>query len=223
MKLLKYILSLSIIFILSACVSNNTTTSRPPPKPKERDHNKSYAYLGELTPAQEVVKNELIAYLNDLESFNVDEIVNKTYPKLFNVINEQHFRQYISTMMNSKDIVVQKYDTNITKIGQVKAFSNGTEFCQVDYDSDAKLLLLNDNLYKTETSMNYLYDVLIHKYGRENINFNIKERTIEIKREEKMILIKEKDEPWKFIGDNLGYRRIYSSILPPEVLNNLDR
>ena len=222
MKLLNYILSLSILLIISACVSDTTKTN-PNPKPKEIDHNKSYAYLGELTPAQEVIKNELIVYLNDLESFNVDEIVNKTYPKLFNVINEQHFRQYISTMMNSKDIVVQKYDTNITKIGAVKAFSNGTKFCQVDYNSDAQILLLNNNLYKTETSMNYLYDVLIHKYGRENITFDIKKRTIEIKREESMILIKEQDEPWKFIGDNLGYRRIYSSILPPEVLSNLDR
>ena len=221
MKLLKYILSLSILLIVSACVSETTTTT--PPKPKEIDHNTSYAYLGELTPEQEVVKNELISYLNDLKNFNVDEIVNKTYPKLFNVINEQHFREYISTMMNSKDIVVEKYDTNITKLGKVKAFSNGTKFCQVDYDSDAKILLLNNNLYKTETSMNYLYDVLIHKYGKENITFDIKKRTIEIKREESMILIKEQDEPWKFIGDNLGYRRIYSSILPPEVLSNLDR
>ena len=218
MKLLKYILSISILFTLSACVMNNT------PNPKERDNKKkSYAYLGELSPTQEVIKNELIAYLKELESFNVDEIVNKTYPKLFNVINEQHFREYISTMMNSKDIVVQKYDTNITKIGKVKAFSNGTQFCQVDYDSDAKILLLNNNLYKTETSMNYLYDVLIHKYGRENITFDIKKRTIEIKREEKMLLIKEQDEPWKFIGDNLNYRRIYSNILPPEVLSNLDK
>ena len=221
MKLLKYILSLSILLIVSACVSETTTA--PPPKPKEIDHNISYAYLGELTPEQEVVKNELISYLNDLKNFNVDEIVNKTYPKLFNVINEQHFREYISTMMNSKDIVVEKYDTNITKIGAVKAFSNGTKFCQVDYDSDAKILLLNNNLYKTESSMNYLYDVLIHKYGRENITFDVKKRTIEIKREESMILIKEQDEPWKFIGDNLNYRRIYSSVLPPEVLSNLDR
>ena len=218
MKLLKYILSISILFTLSACVMNKT------PNPKERDNKKkSYAYLGDLTPVQEVIKNELITYLKELESFNVDEIVNKTYPKLFNVINEQHFREYISTMMNSKDIVVQKYDTNITKIGKVKVFSNGTQFCQVDYDSDAKILLLNNNLYKTETSMNYLYDVLIHKYGRKNITFDIKKRTIEIKREEKMILIKEQNEPWKFIGDNLSYRRIYSNILPPEVLSNLDR
>ncbi len=216
MKLLKYILYLFVLFSISACVSNNTT-----PKPKKRDNNNSYAYLGELTPSQEIVKNELIAYLNDLENFNVNEIVNKTYPKLFNVINKQHFREYISTMMNSKDIVVQKFDTNITKIGKVKAFSNGTQFCQVDYDSDAKILLLNNNLYKTETSMNYLYDVLIHKYGRENVNFNVKKRTIEIKRAEKMIAIKEKNEPWKFIGDNLKYRQIYYSVLPPEVLSNL--
>ena len=217
MKLLKYILSLFVLFSLSACISNNT------PKPKDRDNNKSYAYLGELSPAQEVVKNELIAYLNDLKSFNIDNIINKTYPKLFNVINKQHFREYISTMMNSKDIAVQKFDTNITKIGKVKAFSNGTKFCQVEYDSDTKILLLNNNLYKTETSMNYLYDVLIHKYGRENIAFDVKKRTIEIKKGEKMILIKEKDEPWRFIGDNLKYRQIYSSILPPEVLSNLDR
>lgn len=218
MKLLKYILSLFMIFSISACVSNNTT-----PKPKKRDNNNSYAYLGELTPEQEVVKNELIAYLKELENFNVNEIVNKTYPKLFNVINEQRFREYISTMMNSKDIVVQKFDTNITKIGKVKAFSNGTKFCQVDYDSDTKILLLNDNLYKTKTSMNYLYDVLIHKYGRENIIFDTKKRTIEIKKGEKIIVIKEKDEPWKFIGDNLKYRQIYYSVLPPEVLSNLDR
>ena len=220
MKSLKYILSFSILFLLSSCISNTTTSS---PKIEERDHNNSYAYLGELTPAQEIVKNELIAYLNDLESFNVDAIVNKTYPKLFNVINEQHFREYISTMMNSKDIVVQEYDTNITKIGEVKALSNGIEFCQVDYDSNAKILLLNGNIYNTETSMNYLYDILIHKYGRKNVSFNIKKRTIEIKRGEKMILIKERDKPWKFIGDNLKYRQIYYSVLPPEILNNLDK
>ena len=214
---LKYILLLFSLFLLSACVSNKS------PAPKKVDHNKTYAYLGELTPAQEEVKNELIAYLNDLESFNVNEIVNKTYPKLFNVINEEHFRQYISTMMNSKDIMVEKYDTNITKIGEVKAFSNGTKFCQIEYDSDAKIVLLNDNLYHTDTSMNYLYDVLIHKYGRENVTFDTNKRTIEIKRAEKIIAIKEKDEPWKFIGDNLKYRQIYYNVLPPEVLSNLDR
>ena len=221
MKILKYILFLSILFAISSCIKNKES---PIPKKVVEEHKKNYyAYLGELTPAQEVVKNELIAYLKELDNFNVNEIVNKTYPKLFNIINKQHFRKYISTMMSSKDIMIEKYDTNITKIGKIKAFSNGTQFCQIDYDSDAKILLLNNNLYKTKTSMNYLYDIFIHKYGEKNIIFDVKKRTIEIKREEKMILIKEKDKPWKFIGDNLRYRRIYSKILPPEVLSNLDK
>ena len=226
MKLLKYILYLYILLTLSACINNKKAPTTIPKKVVEEEDKKKedpYAYLGELTPAQNVIKKELIDYLKDLTSFNVDAIVNKTYPKLFNVINKQRFRKYISTMMSSKDIMIEKYDTNITKIGKVKAFSNGTQFCQVDYDSNAKILLLNRDLYKTETSMNYLYDVLIHKYGRKNITFNVEERTIEIKREEKMILIKEKDKPWKFIGDNLNYRRIYYRILPPEILTNLDR
>ena len=218
MRLLKYILYIFILFSIYACVVNKT-----PSKPKKQENNDSYAYLGELTPAQEVIKKELIEYLKSLESFDVDDIVSKTYDKLFDVINKQHFREYITTMMNSKDIIVQKYDTNITKIGKVKSSSNGTKFCQVSYTSKAKILLLNDQLYKTETSMNYLYDVLIHKYGRENINFDVKKRTIEIKRKENMILIKQKDKPWKFIGDNPEYRRIYPKILAPELLDMLQQ
>ncbi len=219
MPLIKSLLTIFILIYLSACVFNKKVT----PKKKDTNTSSSYAYLGTLSPAQEIVKKELIDYLKDIETFNVDSIVEKTYPKLFQVINKQRFREYISTMMNSKDIMVEHYDTNITHLSKVKAFSNGTQFCQVDYSSNAKISLLNNNLYKSEESMNYLYDVLIHKYGRENILFNVKERSITIKRKEKLIVIKEKDEPWKFIGDNLNYRRVYDKILPREILSNLDK
>ncbi len=219
MPLIKFILPLFILVVLSACAGNKKVS----PKKKDINTSTSYTYLGTLSPAQEIVKKELIDYLKDIEAFNVESIVEKTYPKLFQVINEQHFREYISTMMNSKDIMIEHYDTNITHLSKVKTFSNGTQFCQVDYSSNAKLSLLNNNLYKSEESMNYLYDVLIHKYGKKNILFDIKERSISIKREEKLIVIKEQDEPWKFIGDNLNYRRVYADILPREILSNLDK
>ena len=219
MPLIKFLLPLFLLVFLSACAGNKKVT---PKKKKDTNTSSSYAYLGTLSPEQEIVKKELIDYLKDIETFNVDSIVEKTYPKLFQVINEQHFREYISTMMNSKDIMVQN-DTNITHLSKVKTFSNGTKFCQVDYNSNTKISLLNNNLYKSEESMNYLYDVFIHKYGRKNILFNIKERTITIKREEKLIVIKEQDEPWKFIADNLNYRRVYADILPTEILSNLDK
>ena len=218
MKLLKYSTIILIVLFLTSCNREKKSTVAPttvtPVNP--------YAYLGTLSPSQEVVKNELIAYLTYLKSFNTNEIVKKTYTPLFSVINETHFREYISTMMHSKDIIIKKYDTNITKIGKVKAFSNGTQFSQISYTSNAKIIFLNDKLYNNATSINFLYDVFIHKYGKENIHVDIAKRSLEIKRKEKMIVIKEENQPWKFIGDTLEYRRLYPNILPYEILTNLE-
>ena len=203
-----------LLLLLTACNSNKKSALTPTEI--------SYLYLGPLSPSQEIVKNELIDYLTQLKTFNTDEIVKKTYTPLFTVINETHFREYISTMMHSKDIMVEKYTTHITKIGKVKAFSNATQFAQVNYTSDAKIIFLNDKLYNDTTSINFLYDVLIHKYGKKNIQIDVDNRSLEITRKEKMIVIKEENEPWKFIGDTLEYRRLYPNILPYEVLTNLE-
>jgi len=211
LKLLSIIL---LLLLFTACNSDKKSA----PAPTEN----AYRYLGPLSPSQEIVKNELIDYLTQLKTFNTDEIVKKTYTPLFTVINETHFREYISTMMHSKDIMVKKYHTHITKIGKVKAFSNGIQFAHVGYTSDAKIIFLNDKLYNDTTSINFLYDVLIHKYGKENIQIDVAKRSLEITRKEKMIVIKEENEPWKFIGDTLEYRRLYPSILPYEVLTNLE-
>lgn len=214
MKHFKYLTLALILFSLTACVGEKELKKDAP------KDSISYAYLGTLTKDQEIVKNELISYLNNLKIFNTKAIISKTYPNLFNVIDATHFEQYISIMSNSKDIMVDNYDTKITKIGPVVTFSNGTKFAQVQYHSDTKLVFLNPNLYSTETSINFLYDVLIHKYGKKNVEINVKERSLRVQKEEKLLLIKETDG-WKFIGDNKEYRQIYPSILPLEILTQL--
>jgi hypothetical protein len=212
----KYITLTLIFLFLTACIGDKQI--------KKDDHNKSisYAYLGTLSKDQEIVKNELITYLNVLKNFNTEAIVEKTYPELFNVIDGRHFREYISVMSNSKDIMVEHYETNITKISKVTTFSNDTKFAKVQYSSDTKIIFLNPNLYNTETSINFLYDVLIHKYGKDNIEINVKKRSLRITKEEKMLVIKRDENGWKFIGDNAEYRRLFPTILPREILNILE-
>ena len=217
MKHLKILSIFPLLFFFIACNHDKKETIVP-----TINHIVTPSYLGVLTPSQEIIKDELLNYLTQLKTFNINTIVEKTYPPLFTVINETHFRKYISTMMNSKDIMVEKYDTHITKIGKVKAFSNGTQFSQVNYTSNAKIIFLNDELYKDTSSINFLYDVLVHKYGKENIKMNVASRNLAIKRKEKMIMIKEHNQPWKFLGDTLEYRRLYPNILPYEVLTNLE-
>ena len=221
---MKYLLLILTLIGLTACNS-----TKEPKKEEIKETNTTVAtttspvsVLGELSPKQQIVKEALDEYLNDLSTFNTDTIVEKTYPKLFQVIDLDLFRQYIASMMNSTEIAMTSYESNITELSPVSTFSNETEFAQAQYVSTVKIHFLNSNLYNTEEKINFLYDALIHKYGTENIKVDVEKRTLRIKKLEKLLIIKEKDTEWKFLGDNSKYRQLYPRFLPQEILEALN-
>ncbi|CAA6809505.1 MAG: Unknown protein [uncultured Sulfurovum sp.] len=221
--MVQYIKYLVLTFSLIAFSACNSTKSPSKEETKENNKTEIVSVLGELSKKQKTVKKELDDYLHKLTTFDTDSIVDKTYPKLFYVIDLDLYRQYIASMMNSTDIEMTSYETNVTKLSPVTTFSNGTEFTQAQYTTRVNIRFLNGTLYDTEEKMNFLYDVLIHKYGQKNIKINVKKRILSITKSEKLLIIKEKDTEWKFLGDNLDYRKLYPSFLPNEILTNLDR
>lgn len=216
---IKYLLISTLIF-LTACNS-----SKEPKKTevkiktniiKENNTTVPTPISGGLSFKDVAVKRALDSYLQDLSTFNIDVIVDKTYPRLFRVIDLDLFRQYIASMMNSTDIEILSYTTDILKLSKVTTFSNDSEFAQATYLSTIKLHFLNHNLYPTNEKINFLYDALSHKHGKENVDINIEKRTLQIKKLEKILIIKEKDTEWKFLSDNSKYRQLYPSFLPLE-------
>jgi hypothetical protein len=223
MHRIKYLL-LTLTLIWSTACNSTKVPKKKELKETNTNLNKttSISDLGALSLKQVLVKQALDAYLNDLSTFNTDAIVDKTYPKLFQIIDLDLFRQYIASMMNSTDIKMTSYKSNITELSKVKTFSNETEFAQAKYTSTVNMHFLNDALYNNEEKINFLYDALIHKYAKENIHINVKNRTLRIKKFEKILIIKEKDRKWKFLGDNSKYRQLYPSFLPYEILEALN-
>ena len=169
---------------------------------------------------QSELKNYIDSYLEQLQSLNIDGIISMTYPKLFKPINETLFRKYISTIVNSSQITVESFKTKLIYLGDVYPYDGG-EFSQIIYQSDITLNFLNPELYKDELSIRVLNNVLAGKYGQENIHIDSSARTINIKKEEKLLAIKEENEEWKFIGDNPSYRRVYPRVLPMGILSQL--
>ena len=169
---------------------------------------------------QSELKNYIDNYFEQLQTLNTDGIVSMTYPKFFKPINESLFRQYINTILSSSQISVNSFKTNLIYLGDVYPYQEG-EFAQIIYQSDITLNFLNPELYNDELSVRVLNNVLVNKYGQENIKINPTQRTINIKKEEKLIAIKERNEEWKFIGDNPSYRRYYPSVLPAGILSQI--
>ena len=158
-------------------------------------------------------------YFSQLKSLDADNIISVTYPKLFVPINRNIFREYINKMFNSEDISITGLNITPIEILPTTPFSDG-QFTQVKYLSNVQISFVNPTLYEDELKMRFLADTLVQKYGYENVQINIYQRTVALKRVEKLLAIKE-DGRWTFLSDNPEYRRLYPKILPYEILNSI--
>jgi len=168
------------------------------------------------------LEQALERYLEALQNFDTEAIVNMTYPRLFSVINPELFRQYLSTMINSNDIQITSYTTTPPQRSAIRRFSNGTEFAQIGYNSTIALQFLNPNLYASREQMNYLYDVEINKFGEGNVVIDLDNRVLRVTKPERLLAIKEQGSEWKFIGDDARYRKFFPRFMPPEILQNIE-
>lgn len=217
MRYLTYFL-LSIILLNFIACSTSKETAVKKVEEKVEVKTKIRTTIDSLTQEEKSIKQALEHYLKQLSTFNTDTIVDLTYPKLFYVIDLDLFRQYITSMMNSTDIEMTSYTTQVTQLSKVITFTNATKFSQASYISNIDIHFLNEKLYNSEKKVNFLYDALAYKYGKKNIKFNKEKRILSIRKIEKLLIIKEKDSEWKFLGDNSKYRKLYPSFLPPEIL-----
>jgi len=182
------------------------------------DVNYTVDYQKEYTPQQLELKSDFEKYLEYLRTLNTDGIVEMTYPKLFKPINKSIFIRFINTLLDSKEIVIESYNADIIDIGDIIDYGSG-QFSNLEYIYTIKLGFINPNLYKDDTSMRILKNVLENKYGKDNIRVDRQNRTVMIKKREKLLAIKDKDsDSWKFLGDNSEYRKLYPEILPKEML-----
>jgi len=222
MKFLKYYFLLFILIFFIAC--NGTKEI------KKEETNSSIENIKVKTEAESkieikeknVFEKKLNLYLEAMQSFNIDLIINMTYPKLFTVIDQELFRQYMSSMLNSKDVKMTAFTTNTPQIAPIRRFSNGTEFTQIDYNSTITLQFINPNLYGSREQMNYLYDVSIHKFGVKNVSIDLNKRTLKVTKPEKLLAIKEEGAQWKFLGNDARYRKYFPNFMPIEILQNLE-
>jgi hypothetical protein len=209
---MKFLLLSTLSLLILGC--NNTNLK------EEKKSSKESTVSTHYSQKQLELKSIFEQYLQQLQTLNTDKIIEMTYPRLFVPINKDLFKHYIETLLNSPQIKIISFDTNITKIGEVKNYSSGY-FAQLSYISSITLNFIDPELYSDDLSLRVLNDVLSRKYGQKNIIVDRDKRTILIRKEEKMLAIKEKSKEWKFIGDNPAYRELYPKIIASDILSEI--
>jgi len=223
------------ILIFSGCFDSKTspkkeTNTTKKEKRKEQNITKEEnetEVIQEVFPVEDYssqqleLKSDFERYLENLRTLNSYGIIDMTYEGLFKPINRELFVHFINAILDSPEISIESFDANITNIGDIREYEKG-KFANLDYRSVIKLNFVNPNLYSDELSLRVLKDVLEKKYGRENIQVDKDTRSVVIKKDEKLLAIKDNNSSsWKFIGDNDEYRKLYPEALPPELLELL--
>jgi hypothetical protein len=210
---------------MTACTSTKNPPEvqeeKVPPKVLPIEPTKEESTSATLLNKEQIeLKNSLELYLGQLKSLNTENIVAMTYPKLFTATSEYLYRGSLYTMINSSNLNITSFNTDISKIGKVQSFSNGS-FSNIAYTSIIKIQFINPELYTTELSLNTLHSILAKKYGQKNIYVDKEKRSIHITKYEKMLAIKERGIDWKFLGDNPAYRELYPHFLPNDILDRI--
>jgi len=216
----------------------NITKESNKTKPKPKDKNETIAiqkpietYATVVPEAEEIqeepnnvnvdLKNDFELYLENLKTLNTNGIIDMTYPGLFKPINKNLFIHFINAILDSPEISIENFDANITNIGDIVDYGKG-KFANLEYKSIIKLNFVKQDLYSDKLSLRALRSVLQNKYGKENIVVDKDTRSIIIKKDEKLLAIKDNNSSsWKFIGDNEEYRKLYPDALPRELLELL--
>ena len=217
---MKRIILLLTLLIFTACISKKEPKKEPQPEPKKEVSKKEVSSPLKLNKKQKIVYDALTLYIEQLKSLDADNIISMTYPKLFLAFSQDTYKNYIYTMANSSYLEIQSFEANITEIGEIQPFSEGN-FSQVSYKSVIKIHFTHPDLYNTKLSLNTLYSILARKYEQKNIFVNVETRIITIRKQEKMLAIKENNHDWKFLGDNPTYREFYPNFLPSDILEKI--
>jgi len=214
----KFFLLILFLLILNAC--NSTKSTKESSIENNTPNNIEVVTSNLLTQEDIEIKKVTQQYLNALKTFNINNIMAFTYPKLFTVTSKYLYKGSIYTMINSSNIKINSFNTIISSIKKVQPFSNG-RFTTINYTSIINIKFLNPNLYNNELSLNTLQSILSKKYGQSNIYVDKIKRTIKIIKEEKLLAIKENNTNWKFVGDNTAYRVLYPHFIPNDILGKI--
>ena len=217
---MKYLISTLTLLLFTACIGDKEPKVETTQESNLTSDINSTLLLSTTPSAEVQLEDALASYLIQLQSLNAENIISMTYPRLFIPINQNMFRDYLNTMLISPDIQVNTFDAVVTGIGTAQPFSEG-QYAHINYNSTINISFVNPELYNTQRKLLILDKILSNKYGRENIVVDSIGRTITIKKEEKLLAIKDASQQWKFLGDNSEYRRLYPRILPIDLLNRI--
>jgi hypothetical protein len=167
------------------------------------------------------IQSTLDAFIDLSNKKEWDQAFDLIYPKLFNRVPKQ---ELINVMlgMETDGLTLNMSNTRITSTSV--PIEEGTEtFVRVEYESDMKVDIKPNGMYDYPKSVMAIEQQFKSTYGEENVQWNDKSKSFDIKAKKAMMAVRTGSGSWKLAEINMDQPELMEYLFSPAVMDALVR
>ncbi|SFH76779.1 hypothetical protein SAMN05443292_0014 [Halpernia frigidisoli] len=171
--------------------------------------NKSYV-------EDQAIRKSVVYFANTIKYKKLDKTVDCLYPKFFTVFPKNKMTQLLNMTYDNPFAKIDILDMKFASVGKPELI-DGEYFSIVSYylKMKADVSQMNEDMKKM------ISNVLISKYGKDNVNYLDKDGTYNITAPTKVCAISSDKKSWKLVPVEREFKSQLVKVLPKSILDRL--
>lgn len=172
-----------------------------------------FSVIGFGANAQELkeeIRTATEAYIKLNQTLDVDGIMEKVYPKIFNIVPKEAFKQQYKQLFESEEMEVGFGNFEITEILDKTVEHGGETFGVVRYNFEMTMKFADNSADE------YVLAAFNEEYGEDKVTYDKTTSTFALDIDSEMFAIK-LNENWYFLENKPELEVILGQLIPEEV------
>ncbi|MFK7951114.1 MAG: hypothetical protein AB8G11_26270 [Saprospiraceae bacterium] len=172
-----------------------------------------FSAIGFQATAQELkeeIRKATEEYIEINQKLDVDGIMEKVYPKIFDIVPKEAFKQQYKQLFESEEMLVGFGSFFITDILDKTVKYKGETFGIVRYKFDMTMK------FKDNSADEYILAAFNEQYGEDKVSYDKETSTFSLNMDSEMFAIKS-DGKWYFLENKPELEAIIGQLIPDEV------
>lgn len=172
-----------------------------------------FSAIGFQATAQELkeeIRKATEEYIEINQKLDVDGIMEKVYPKIFDIVPKEAFKQQYKQLFESEEMLVGFGSFFITDILDKTVKYKGETFGIVRYKFDMTMK------FKDNSADEYILAAFNEQYGEDKVSYDKETSTFSLNMDSETFAIKS-DGKWYFLENKPELETIIGQLIPDEV------
>ncbi|GAB5466200.1 MAG: hypothetical protein Kapaf2KO_16360 [Candidatus Kapaibacteriales bacterium] len=175
------------------------------------------------------IKQEASDYFQLNKEMNIDKVLSRIYPKLYDYVEKDMMKEQFESMLNGEEVKARFGDSDVLSVTECASL-NDIKYSLIDYKLEL-FMMFPQNMQGDSTltpeeidqRTNYMVDILSAQYGEGNVTYSKTTKEYRILSENEMFAINNSQygPDWYFLENDPSIINMFPDIIPNPIIARL--